>query len=178
MTLIGCRCRGGNIYSRAILITQTLSRSASSGKKRNEIETRHLGILRKAFLRGMLESLLPMFFFTLYVNGYRKPKDKEIKVVIAWGFHLFPFRTEKLNLTTPMVLRKWESRSPPPSEALTQMSRGFFLLRGSVCIRTLSRLRRTLPAPGRELLYSCKLLNLTVIMWLRHVLRTHMRHSQ
>ena len=25
-----------------------------------------------------------------------------------------------------MVLRKWESRSPPPSEALTQMSRGFF----------------------------------------------------
>ena len=29
-----------------------------------------------------------------------------IKVVIAWGFHLFPFRTEKLSPTTPMVLRK------------------------------------------------------------------------
>ena len=25
MTLIGCRCRGGNVYSRAILITRTLS---------------------------------------------------------------------------------------------------------------------------------------------------------
>ena len=35
---------------------------------------------------------------------------KKIKVVIAQGFHLFPFRTEKLSLVTPMVLRKWESR--------------------------------------------------------------------
>ena len=26
MTSIGCRCRGGNVHSRAILITQTLSR--------------------------------------------------------------------------------------------------------------------------------------------------------
>ena len=34
----------------------------------------------------------------------------KIKVVIARGFHLFPFRTEKLNPATPMVLRKWESR--------------------------------------------------------------------
>ena len=29
---------------------------------------------------------------------------KEIKVVIARGIHLFPFRTEKLSLVTPMVL--------------------------------------------------------------------------
>ena len=28
-----------------------------------------------------------------------------IQVVIARGFHLFPFRTEKLRLVTPMVLR-------------------------------------------------------------------------
>ena len=28
-----------------------------------------------------------------------------IQVVIARGFHLFPFRTEKLSLVTPMVLR-------------------------------------------------------------------------
>ena len=28
-----------------------------------------------------------------------------IKVTIAQGFHLFPFRTEKLSLVTPMVLR-------------------------------------------------------------------------
>ena len=29
------------------------------------------------------------------------------------GDHLFPFRTEKLSPTAPMVLRKRESRSPP-----------------------------------------------------------------
>ena len=31
---------------------------------------------------------------------------KELKVVIALGIHLFPFRTEKLSPTTSMVLRK------------------------------------------------------------------------
>jgi len=32
-------------------------------------------------------------------------------VVIALGFHLFPFRTEKLSPTTSMVLpKRWESR--------------------------------------------------------------------
>ena len=30
---------------------------------------------------------------------------KDIKVVMARGIHLFPFRTEKLSLVTPMVLR-------------------------------------------------------------------------
>ena len=35
------------------------------------------------------------------------------QAVIASGFHLFPFRTEKLSPSAPMVLRKWESRSPP-----------------------------------------------------------------
>lgn len=33
-------------------------------------------------------------------------RTKEIKVVIALGIHLFPFRTEKLSPTTSMVLRK------------------------------------------------------------------------
>ena len=28
------------------------------------------------------------------------------QVTIASGFHLFPFRTEKLSLVTPMVLRQ------------------------------------------------------------------------
>jgi hypothetical protein len=31
--------------------------------------------------------------------------EKDIKVVIALGLHLFPFRTEKLSLTAPMILR-------------------------------------------------------------------------
>ena len=37
-------------------------------------------------------------------------KSENIQVAIAQGFHLFPFRTEKLSLVTPMVLRLWESR--------------------------------------------------------------------
>ena len=36
------------------------------------------------------------------------------QAVIAPGFHLFPFRTEKLSPAAPMVLRKRESRAPPP----------------------------------------------------------------
>ena len=42
-----------------------------------------------------------------------KNEDKEIQVAIASGFHLFPFRTEKLSPTAPMVLPRWESRSLP-----------------------------------------------------------------
>ena len=38
---------------------------------------------------------------------------KRYQVLIVVGSHLFPFRTEKLSPLTPMVLRKWESRSPP-----------------------------------------------------------------
>ena len=37
-----------------------------------------------------------------------------IKAATARGLHLFPFRTEKLNPGAPMILRKRESRSPPP----------------------------------------------------------------
>ena len=37
----------------------------------------------------------------------------KFKAVMAAGFHLFPFRTEKLSPPAPMVLRKWESRRPP-----------------------------------------------------------------
>ena len=32
--------------------------------------------------------------------------NKNIQVVIASGFHLFPFRTEKLSPIAPMVLRR------------------------------------------------------------------------
>ena len=52
---------------------------------------------------------------------------KRLRWFIARGLHLFPFRTEKLNLVAPMVLRKRESRSPPPSEeSLTDTIRGAF----------------------------------------------------
>jgi hypothetical protein len=36
--------------------------------------------------------------------GLRPDKTKSLKVTIAAGFHLFPFRTEKLSPSAPMVL--------------------------------------------------------------------------
>ena len=45
-----------------------------------------------------LEALYSAFFSFISV-------DNLIKVVIAPGFHLFPFRTEKLSPVTSMVLR-------------------------------------------------------------------------
>ena len=43
-------------------------------------------------------------------NKYSDSSENVTKAVTARGIHLFPFRTEKLNPATPMVLRKWESR--------------------------------------------------------------------
>ena len=44
------------------------------------------------------------------IHDARRALMKRIQVTIAQGLHLFPFRTEKLNLVAPMVLRKRESR--------------------------------------------------------------------
>ena len=41
------------------------------------------------------------------VKGQR---SEQLKVTIAAGIHLFPFRTEKLSPSAPMVLQSWESR--------------------------------------------------------------------
>ena len=49
-----------------------------------------------------------------------------IQVAIAAGFHLFPFRTEKLSPFTPMVLRKWESRSLPFLKRFRAQSEALF----------------------------------------------------
>ena len=44
------------------------------------------------------------------------------------GVHLFPYRTEKLSPSAPMVLRKWESRSPPIlNESLGRDPEAFFV---------------------------------------------------
>jgi hypothetical protein len=42
---------------------------------------------------------------TLFKDIKGGEDKKEIKVVMARGIHLFPSRTEKLSLVTPMVLR-------------------------------------------------------------------------
>ena len=75
----------------------------------------------QAFVRappagGAFTQLPDSLFSTLYSRaGRQNAKTKtltenETKVVIARGLHLFPFRTEKLNPATPMVLRKRKSR--------------------------------------------------------------------
>ena len=77
-------------------------------------------------------------------------------VVIASGFHLFPFRTEKLSPTAPMVLRKRESRSPPSYfqvEALpARLLGGLFvsLYRGNAALFCIGPTRRCFVAPMRR----------------------------
>ena len=53
-----------------------------------------------------------------------------LQVTIALGFHLFPFRTEKLSLVTPMVLRnsgRVGSRRFFPSLRFSIESEAFFM---------------------------------------------------
>ena len=60
--------------------------------------------------------------------------DNEIKVAIARGIHLFPFRTEKLSLVTPMVLRnsgrvgsrRLEARRQPMERSQSVRGDSFF----------------------------------------------------
>ena len=51
------------------------------------------------------------------------PNGIHDKAVIAQGLHLLPFRTEKLNLVTSMVLLKRESRKPPFFAPIAQLVR-------------------------------------------------------
>ena len=98
MTLIGCRCTWGDPFSRAVLITRTLLFKTST---------------------------LPLF---QYVQYNSKRLLVNIKAVIAQGLHLLPFRTEKLNLATPMVLPTRESRKRPPfKEDSTLVESSFFI---------------------------------------------------
>ena len=133
-TSIGCRCTGGNVLSRAVLIARTLSGAQSPY---NTSAARYgacarlvrLGAYRTTaqaapafpfFIARVIYLPASTLFFTLH--GACRPSvplvwrqrlwcaSDDTKVATAQGLHLFPFRTEKLNLATPMVLRKWESR--------------------------------------------------------------------
>ena len=64
-------------------------------------------------------------------------------VAIAVGFHLFPFRTEKLSPLAPMVLRKRESRSPPFLQNPDSFQEsGFF------CLATFSTIKKLAASIG------------------------------
>ena len=103
MTSIGRRCTGGNVLSRAILITQTLSETKQT-KQQTSVMTPERGKTRAPsgecgrLWTNLTHASAPSSILTFF------------QVTIAQGLHLFPFRTEKLNPAAPMVLRKWESR--------------------------------------------------------------------
>ena len=84
----------------------------------------------------------------------------------AAGFHLFPFRTEKLSPPAPMVLRQRESRSPPFFflESSAQCRGGLFFAacrrgarrHGAVCGSHSSARVVTGPSAGRTLPGRCR----------------------
>ena len=133
MTSIGRRCTGGNVLSRAILITRTLSgqdtllisaKAEAQGQNKDTEDkrqaTRHASTsgqvqrVRQIDLDSASDTASAMTpFHPIQVQQGEQTataSDKRTKAAIARGFHLFPFRTEKLNPAAPMVLRKWESR--------------------------------------------------------------------
>ena len=70
----------------------------------------------------------------------RRTAHRRLKAATAGGLHLFPFRTEKLNPRAPMILRKRESRSPPPPRAPESNSspgRSFLSPAAPMALRTL-----------------------------------------
>lgn len=134
MTSIGRRCRCGNTHSRAVLIARLLSGATPQDNTRPRQTTpprrcrqdfRRLRQLRRGAPSATIETRS-----TTRQTTERRHSGRVLfhltKVVIAQGLHLFPSRTEKLNLAAPMILRKWESRSPPPSEPRGTKPRGFF----------------------------------------------------
>ena len=96
-------------HSRALLIARNFGRrKAGYAKGGLDAGLDKWSIGKKEDLRVCL-SLEREYIESLHVSCM----SALFLVVIASGFHLFPFRTEKLSPSTPMVLRKRESRSPP-----------------------------------------------------------------
>ena len=128
MTLIGCRCTWGDPFSRAVLITRTLLFKTIyftlfqyvillyGVKVAREILVLSVWV-RILVQQHVLKSSAELDLFELCRDKKMSTKflrQHEIKAVIAQGLHLLPFRTEKLNLATPMVLPTRESRKRPP----------------------------------------------------------------
>lgn len=148
MTSIGRRCRCGNTHSRAVLIARLLSGATPQDNTRPRQTTpprrcrqdfRRLRQLRRGAPSATIETRS-----TTRQTTERRHSGRVLfhltKVVIAQGLHLFPSRTEKLNLAAPMILRKWESRSPPPSEAPRHQAPGLFLC-GRAAITFITHIR-------------------------------------
>ena len=85
------------------------------------------------FSRAVLitRTLLLKVYFTKfqYVQYNSRKRLANIKAVIAQGLHLLPFRTEKLNLATPMVLPTRERRKRPPYRGVLRNQDSSFFVR-------------------------------------------------
>ena len=141
MTLIGCRCTWGDPFSRAVLITRTLLLQNLKFNiyylifKLSIYFTLFQYVILLYGVKVAREILVLSVWVRILVqqhvlkssaesNLFELCRDKkmstqflrqhETKAVIAQGLHLLPFRTEKLNLATPMVLPTRESRKRPP----------------------------------------------------------------
>ncbi len=131
MTLIGRRCKDGDVLSRAELIARTLSgpqgrQSQEKAGPRTEGVRRLAAEVRTAeVFPGPVSGALFHATRAAPPGDGSGPRGKDTQAATAAGIHLYPSRTEKLNLRAPMVLRKRESRSPPPSRP-GQTVRAFF----------------------------------------------------
>ena len=104
-TLIGCRCKHSNMFSRAVLIARELffsppwTKKATTGRVLSDTSKFYTTRNITCFNRTSVKILL-----FLYIVQRRTPIFRRL---IALGFHLFPFRTEKLSPTAPMVLQRF-----------------------------------------------------------------------
>ena len=125
-TSIGRRCRCGNAHSRAILIAQRPLSGSDPNKKIEKINkpSGETGMREEnAFDKRLVDRQVDP---RRGPRGWRRPPGptsphtraamprRRTKAAKAPRIHLFPFRTEKLSSAAPMVLRKRESRQPPP----------------------------------------------------------------
>ena len=119
--MIGHRWKCGNIWSLMILIgrgldPRNLERGQQSKRNKRLVDSRS----------KMLESWMCSF------QGVRQKYIPDIPVAMAKGNHLFPYRTQKLSPSAPMVLG-WRrpgrvGRCRIPQKEPIRLSRFFFFI--------------------------------------------------
>lgn len=108
-TSIGCRCRGGNVRSRAVLIARRLIvRIFFKGAS---------GFLRVCFFSGMLRYWPPGL-----------SRGKGLRWPLRRGSPL-PIPNREVKPVSADGTASWESRSPPCLESPSQKVKGIFFVR-------------------------------------------------
>ena len=108
MTLIGRRCKDGDVKAERYELPETFFRVSPAFPAPGR-PALTLPAVPSPF--GGRVPVLPVRYVThtgaasLRKDIPRERRPGDIQVVIAAGFHLFPFRTEKLSPPAPMVLQ-------------------------------------------------------------------------